>query len=260
MNLKFEAQLLSLITILPSSYWAIFLSYPVKFYYNQIEIKRFYRFLRVREWYHSFNTSGFYDKNRLSLCAKDCNLSYNTLRVDLKQWNKEGILSIHGNKLRFHALSGSNKTLFRHFQTFRADIIKAKNPALHFCNIIKTKHFFTYMYAQGLNEANKIQDQKIRRKYLRTVKNSKTSLGVNTGMNVSINTIGRIFGKSKTTGHKYVEQMQKAKLLTVNKHYEPLCNVEDFSLRLRYQYINRTVTNYEEGIVYERKQNSYRFF
>jgi Mn-dependent DtxR family transcriptional regulator len=228
--------------------------------YDQIRVKRFYRFIRQRGFLLSIDSSGLYQKNLLKDGAAVTGISYNTIRADLKSLEKDGLIEICNKKLiRLKKMSGYYHKLYITYSNNRDDINNHPKPSLYFSDLVKSKILRTYLLSQANMESKKIIDPTIKRKYLKTVKSTTTALGVSHGINASLTTISKVFGKSKITAFNYINNMKSSGIISVKRKSRFICKVWEFTTDIWKNFINRTFYNEKDYGIYERLPNAYLF-
>lgn len=218
--------------------------------YSQPYFKKLYRFLSLRKYLLGINTSGLYNKNILKDAAIHSGINYNTLRADISFFEQKGWLQRSGKYLRLLRLS----TSIYKFTRF-SDI---SNSDIEFCDLVKKKIFFSGLYRQAKKESEKINDKKISKKYLKTVRGSISPIGVNHGIYCSIETIGRIFSKSSSTAKRYISGLKNRHLISVFNNSKVIGEAKDYDqLKRMPELINRIFMR--ENTVFLRLTNSYKF-
>jgi hypothetical protein len=141
--------------------------------------------------------------------------------------------------------------------------MKSENPEITFCTRLTSRIFFDNgVYKQAIEESKNIEDIKTRRKYLKLVRDSNTAIGARQNIHLSMGSIGRLFGKSKVTGWRYVKSMQTAGLIRIKKNVRVVCEYKDYEgARKALDVYGRTFTKDVNGkwMVFERLQNTYFF-
>jgi hypothetical protein len=229
------------------------------YFLTHIEVKRFYRYCLMREYLHTVNSAGLYHINQVRNCARVTRLSYNTLRNDINIFADMGLLVRANGFVKLHRLSDSLKSLHTLFKLNRQEIEKQSNPALYFADLYKKKIVFANVIAQSFMEAEKINDEKLKRKYLKHIRQKKAPVGVKEGIFLSLRTIGNIFDRGKTTAYKFIERMNNTAILKIKKNISsalcPAIRIND--LRKAENLCGRLFV--KDGFVFERLQNSYQF-
>lgn len=195
------------------------------------------------------DTSGFYSIRHLKAAAIHTGINYNTLRADISFFVANSLLQKHGAKLRLKSLPRPIQKLIKFYSP---DI-----SATGFCNLIKKSIFFNHLYKQAVKESKKIFDRTIRKKYLTTVKDSNTFLGVNQSLFCSLSTVASYYDKSKTTALRYVRDLKKSGLIKVKRNCQQIAHVSQLPFLRNDRFINRIFVNGE--FVFERLPNSYKF-
>lgn len=209
-----------------------------------------YRFLRLRKYLLGINTSGLYNKSVLKEAAIHSGINYNTLRADISFFEQKGWIQKSGKYLRLLRLSTSISKFTRFSDTSNSDI--------EFCDLVKKNIFFSGLYRQAKKEAEKINDHKIAKKYLKTVRGSISPIGVNHGIYCSIATIGRIFSKSQSTAKRYISGLKNRRLIGVVNNSKIIGEAKDYNqLKRMPELINRIFLS--ENVVFLRQTNSYKF-
>jgi hypothetical protein len=178
-------------------------------------------------------------------------INYNTLRADISFFSQKGFIEKRGRFLRLKRLS---KEVLRWSHFFSSEL-----PALEFCNSVKKSIFYSSLYKQAYREADKIIDKSTRIKFLQAVRNSNIFLGVNLGINCSLSTLGRYFGKSKATAFRYVKSLEKSNLLKVKRNYRILETQLSFDLIRKSDELRNRCFLDVNGNIIERLPNSYKF-
>lgn len=217
--------------------------------YSQPYFKRLYRFLKLREYLLSVDQSGYYPVSQIKQAAIAIGINYNTLRADISFFQANSLIFKHGRNLRLKTLSASIRRFARFLPTSKS--------ATEFCNLIKKSIFFSGLYKQAFIESRKIHDPQIRRKYLRTVRDNNTYLGVNQGLFCSLGNISGYFEKSVSTVKRYIQDLKKSRLLSVKNNLRVVGTVEQLSFFRKSFLVNRIEV--VDNLVFERLTNSYKF-
>lgn len=233
-----------------------------------IELRRLRRYFIVREMLHNANTSGLYFVSWHSL-ARVSGFRIETIRADFAQAQRLGICIIGKHKgkqfLKLNQLRGSIGKAFDLFTRHRSEIETDKNPDRYFAGLYQRKVIWSNVYLQALNESRNLSKTD-KRKFLKTVNDSKNSVGVRHGIRLSVSTIGRLLNRSKATACKYVLQMHSAGIIERKRNGKYLGPASEInSIRRELEYSKGEGYSYNRlyivgGLVYERLQNSYRFF
>lgn len=226
--------------------------------FSHTEIKRLYRFFVLREYLHSCNTSGLYKISVIRQCAAVTGISYNTLRLDINWFARIELLVKANGLIKLNVLKKPFKSIASIFDIHRHQIAVRKNPAIFLADLYKSKIIFGNFLIQAYKIAEEIKDEKLRKKYLKSVRSNKTLLGERQGIFFSIRTTGKLFNKCSTTGWKYIERLHGHGILERKKNYAMLFHVSRINEVRQAENLYGKLT-IRDGIVYERLQNSYRF-
>jgi hypothetical protein len=233
---------------------AFLLSVPLS--YSQIHIKKFFRYCALRHAMYERNTSGFHAKDLRNI---GYGISYNTLRQELKYYQSEGWLRLYGGSIRFTQLRPKDAKRYRLFIN-NIDILQQQSsPAIYYSDLVKRNilHWEFYHQAQKDLERNCTNDR-IRKKVLKHVRQGKTPLGARVGINCSITTVGRIFGKTRLTGFRYVQRMRATGIIQTEQNNVRVCDLKDWDcVRAKTDLYNRCFVIGDS--VYERLTLDYIF-
>ena len=218
------------------------------FMYSQTDIRRLFRGFCLREFLLEQNTSGVYVKQGLSLCARKYNINYNTLRMELKTYQRLKILVINKGKIKLNKLNGSLLRLWKAFQA-------GQTPEETF-NLLIYRNLRQLIYWQGLNESKKIQDPRFRRKYLRTVTDTKTSVGALQNIFIACRNFATKIERSPSTAARYLRRIEKAGYVGIKRNFTKVGELKDIEF-LKRQLGGRIFTEGNE--VFMRDFSTYYF-
>jgi hypothetical protein len=198
-------------------------------------------------------------------------ISYNTLRADLKTFERMELLCIHrsknGKKIRFKSLlKHSDPTYLRFLRLFKKynKTAAGRNPentkgsSMWFADLVTRKNIENIFLSQAFAIAAK--DERYHDTTFRTIlgKHRPTiQWGKYTKTHVSLDTIARHLGRSKTTVFKYLNRLQDNDLIQMKKSDRQICTVSEWNSNFQEAYRNRTYNNGE--FVLERLANEYVF-
>lgn len=225
--------------------------------YTHSNIKKFYRFCLMRQYLLTLDSSGLYNIKHLKLCSIACKIPYNTLRADLSWFVAIGVLWRGRNNLKLIRLGKQYKSLYGLYIRYEGQISQSNTPAIYFADLYKRKKIHNNIICQIKREATKC-DPINGKKLLKLVKTSKAKIGEKQGVYLSLGTIGRLFGRSKTTAYKYIERLNLNGIVKRIRNSAFICHLSE------YQYHRKTEKLYgrlfvRSGKVYERLLNSYMF-
>jgi hypothetical protein len=215
-----------------------------------VQYKLLYRFYCLRHYALGINTSGYYPKSIIRQVADLYNLSYNTLRGDLKKFERKGFIAIHGDNIR---LLKNNNSYWRLFTDHLDEYLNESKPENKFAARVLKNQLHGYLYSQALKESENIENKSIRRKYLSCVRKG-INVGEKQGIHAGLRAIGRHFDRSFVTAYRYVLLMKKVGL-KVHKHYHDWGPRSEF-FKNDMMYGRIFVSN---DRVIERSLNSYSF-
>lgn len=221
---------------------------------SHVEAKKYFRFFYLVDQFHQINTSGLYTETQLKSCVKFTT----TVRRDLKDWELLGLLLKRGHYIKLHKMSGRVLKMFRLYQQRKDEILLQPNPAVFFADLLKRSAIRAAVKKQAMKEADKIHDTVTRRKYLKIVGHGRTSIGAMQGINLSVETIAKIFGRTKATGHRYITRMNSSRVIRVKKHSRAICHQNEIAIVRKTENLYGRVF-IKDGFVYERLANSYQF-
>jgi hypothetical protein len=225
---------------------------------THIEAKRIYRFFVIRKYLLSGNSSGLYKISQLKKCAIDTGLSYTTLRDDIKSFRTMRLIMVGNGHIKVNRLQREFRSLWNMFISNGSLLAQSKSPAVLFSDLYKEKIIKRNVYTQIRMEASKCSEGN-GRKLWRLVRNSKQKVGEKTGVNLSVGTVGSLFGRTKGTGHRYIERMHAAGIIRRFKNSKQLEIPFD-----QFNQVRKTENLYgrlftKDGKVFERLMNSYIF-
>lgn len=225
--------------------------------YTHSYIKKFYRFCLMRQYLLTLNSSGLYNIKQVRLCSIVSKIPYNTLRADLSWFVSNGVLRKDKNNLKLIRLSRTHQSLYGLYIRYAGQISDSKTPAIFFADLYKRKQIHSNVIYQVKKEAAK-SDPINGKKLLKLVNHSKAELGEKQGVYLSLGTIGRLLGRSKTTAYKYMERLNMNAIVGRIKNRAFICHSKE------YYYHRKTDKLYgrlfvRNGEVYERLLNSYVF-
>lgn len=232
-----------------------------EYFIDQRNVKRFFRYCLLREHLHQLNTSGVYHISEIQKCSAATNVPYNTLRLDISQFYKLGLITKNGKHLSLHGLERRIKSLYELFKKHREQIQEHEtinDQALFFSDLVKKRILYHNIIAQAKVEASK-RGVKEGRVYMKTVKRQGTQLGESLDLHLSIGTIARLLNRSKKTAWEYVERLNESGIVKRRKmNPEYICHVSEmpYLKKIEDLYGRITVRNYG---VYKRKANEYIF-
>jgi Fic family protein len=224
---------------------------------SQSDLKKIFRYCLLRQFLLSTDTSGLYPIKSVKSCATTCKISYNTLRRDIAWFAARGLLIKANGFIKLNTLKGSNKKLYNLFIQHETEIRQSKTPAIFFSDLYKKRLLWNNVILQAKKEAAKHESHN-GKKLLKIVRNSSTVIGENQGIYLSLNTIGKILGRSKTTAFKYIDRLHKSDILPRRRRSGYICHVGDPILpdAMKNLYGRLFI---KDGQVYQRLQNGYIF-
>lgn len=239
---------------------------------SHVYLKGYYNFFQLRHHLHnesrvmsngqiitcSNNTTGLYSTNDIKRACHDAGLKYNTIRQQLRTFQKWGLLQRNKAKqiIKIHKLTGDARKLHVVFDRHFKAITAAKNPAVYFADLLKIKQIKSNIHRQAFKEAGKCKDRHNGKKLTEIVRDSKQPIGKKQGINLSLGTIGRTLGRSRTTAFKHIERMHRQGLIERRKHSIYVCDANQFKdCRKALNLYGRLFVR--NGLVFERLQNSY---
>jgi hypothetical protein len=226
--------------------------------FTHVEAKRLYRFFVFRKYLLSVNTSGLYEVSQIKKCANNSDLSYSTLKDDMKRFQEMELIVIANGFIKINRLEKQVASLWNTFSNHTSLLADSKTPAILFSDLYKERIIKKNVFSQVRMEAAKCSETN-GRKLRKLVRHSKQKIGARTGVNLSVGTIGIFFGRTKGTGHRYIERMHATgviKRFRNNKQLEiPFDQLSQ--VRKAENLYGRLFTR--DGKVYERLMNSYLF-
>lgn len=226
--------------------------------FSQSDIKRLYRFFLLREQFHNLNTCGLYKVSLLKKAAEKAGLKYHTVRADISYLETRGGIVKENGYIKLNTLKGEIKRLYRLWIRLRKDIEASDKPAIYLSDLYKRKIIYGNVIAQANKEVDKLNEKGSRNKLLQTVKDNKTSIGERQGIYLSLETIGRLLNRSKTTAFSYIKRIHETGIMSRQLNLRFVCGVDElvFARAAENLYGRLKV---KDGKVYERLQNSYTF-
>lgn len=227
-----------------------------------VAIKQFYRYAAFRLFCYHVNSSGYY--NKLLLLQKFCKhsgISYSTLRQDIKRFQADGLVGIHGAMIRFKRLAGDHGRLLLMYREFQSEIDRQENKPDYFASLVHRKEMDHHISKQAYKEAGKIDSVSARKSYLRIVHQTLTPLGAKQEIYLGMTTLSRVFDKSKATAWRYITKAEKGGVISVRRNTKFLgfaASADQYiSIRNELRAYGRTFWNRKTGKVYMRLLNDY---
>jgi hypothetical protein len=229
-----------------------------KAFFTHIEAKKIYRFFVIRNYLLSVNSSGLYKISQLKKCAIDTGLSYTTLREDIKRFRTMSLIMVGDGYIKVNKLQKEFRSLWNMFINNESNFAESKAPAVLFSDLYKEKIIKRNVFTQIKMETAKCSEAN-GRKLWRLVRNSKQKVGEKTGVNLSVGTIGNLFGRTKGTGHRYIERMHALGIIRRFRNSRQLEIPYD-----QFNQVRKAESLYgrlfiRDGKVFERLMNSYIF-
>lgn len=208
------------------------------------------------------DSSGYYHRlDSLEKFCKQSGTSYNTLRSDLRAFQADGLIAVHGRYIRFRHLQGAHARWYSIYCNWRYDIDQQQDKAGFFAALIHRQEIDKHRRKQAYKEAENISDPSIRKKYLKFVSHSQAPIGALEKIFIGMGTLGRIFGRSKATAWRYTNRMEKSGLIRVRRNFRVIGKAstmpEYLAIRQKHRAYGMTVWDNSTGEVRMRLLNDY---
>lgn len=228
--------------------------------FKETTIKRFWRYCALRDWYYSLDSSGFYNKNLLHAVSKSTGIPYNTIRQDLKHFQQQGWLSIHGDKIRFKRPCNEYKQMWG---LYNESFTENEPPGVEdFCLLVKKRVLTNYIKRLAYYASLKISSNKERERYLQHLFDN-SHIGAPHKLFFSLDNIARVFQKGKTTVWRYMKDLEQAGVVNIRRNRKWITRVPTYAdylaIRKNTGLYGRIYWQPLTGDVYERRSNDYTF-
>jgi hypothetical protein len=227
---------------------------------THVNIKKLYNWFLIRDHLLSVNTSGLYDIREFKRACRSQNLNYNSVRMQLSFFESDGLLIRNKTRacIKIVELNGIIEKLYKLFKSHQEAIAGSKNPKIYFADLWKERLIRGNVRKQAIKEAEKCIDKNNGNKLMKIVISSKQPIGKKHGVNLSLLTIGRLMGRTKTTAYRTIERMNNAGILRTVKRSLFVCDISDIDHYRKVESLYGRLF-VKGGQVRERIQNSYIF-
>jgi hypothetical protein len=206
-------------------------------YFNasHVNVKKMFNWFLIRDALLTVNRSGLYDIREFRKACQSEKINYNTSRAQISFFGSCGLLVRNKGRgvIKIVELTGVVERLYKLFKQHQGAIMESRNPKVYFADLWKRRLIKSNVVGQAYKEAEKCFDKGISRKFLRTVKRSKTPIGASDGINLLLPTIGDIIGRSRSTAHRAVERMNQSGIIEVWKDKAFVCHVSQIDCHKR---------------------------
>lgn len=225
-------------------------------------IKKYYRYAAFRAYLYDQDSSGYFHRiDSLQKFCKQSGVSPNTLRADLRHFQADGLLAIHGRYIRFKRLQGIQARWYSIYRNWQYDIDMQADKAGFFAALIHRQEIHNHRRKQAHLEAEKIHDPSIRKKYLKAVNQTQAPVGVNQKIFIGTGTLARIFGRSRSTAWRYTSRAEKNGVIRIRRNFAIIGRAatlpQYLEIRQGHRAYGKTVWDNSTGEVRLRLLNDY---